>query len=157
MSIIKDDVSSVVKGSLSWVGEFKQFISRGNVVDLAVGVIIGAAFGQITTSLVKDVIMPPIGYFTSGLDFSTIKYVIHAKVVDPQDATKVLSPEIAIGYGAFLNTIINFLIVSFAVFWLVKVISTLKRKEAEKPSAPPAPSAEEKLLTEIRDLLAKKS
>jgi large conductance mechanosensitive channel len=134
--------------------EFKEFISRGNVVDLAVGVIIGGAFGAIVNSLVKDVVMPPIGWLTSGLDFASIKYVLQPAVLGPD--SKILKPEVAIGYGAFLNTAFNFLIVSFVIFWVVKSVNALKRLEAEKPADPPVPSAQEKLLIEIRDLLAKK-
>jgi large conductance mechanosensitive channel len=151
---VKDLGETAVKSSLGFIGEFKQFISRGNVVDLAVGVIIGGAFGQITTSLVKDVVMPPIGYFTSGIDFTAIKLVIQKQVMGP-DGKTVLQPEIAIAYGNFFNTLINFLIVSFVIFWVVKGVNLLKRKEAEKPADPAVPSAEEKLLIEIRDLLAR--
>src|SRR5712692_7389513 len=100
---------------MSLVKEFKEFISRGNVVDLAVGVIIGGAFGAIVNSLVKDVVMPPIGYLTSGIDFSSIKYVIQPAVMGPD--SKMLKPEVAIGYGAFFNTLINFLIVALVIFW----------------------------------------
>jgi large conductance mechanosensitive channel len=161
---IESEVKDIGKAATGFVQEFKAFISRGNVVDLAVGVIIGAAFGQITTSLVKDVVMPPIGYYTSGIDFSSIKYVIQPALLahDPKDTlhpdslTLITKPEVAIGYGAFFNTIINFLIVAFAVFWLVKAVSLLRRKEAEAPAAPAAPTPTETLLTEIRDLLAKK-
>jgi large conductance mechanosensitive channel len=134
--------------------EFKEFISRGNVVDLAVGVIIGGAFGAIVTSLVKDVIMPPIGYALSGLDFSSLKIVIAQAVTDA--GGKVTKPEVAIGYGAFINTLINFLIVAAVIFMVIKGINSLKRKEAEKPAEPPAPTTDQKLLMEIRDLLAKK-
>jgi large conductance mechanosensitive channel len=152
------EVSSVVKGSLGFVGEFKQFIARGNVVDLAVGVIIGGAFGNVVNSLVKDVVMPPIGFLTSGHDFSSIALVLQQAVTqpDPTDPAKliVLKPEVAIAYGAFLNTIVSFLIVSFVVFLIVKGVNALKRLEAEKPADPPVPSPQEKLLIEIRDLLA---
>jgi large conductance mechanosensitive channel len=151
---VKELGGTAVKSSLGLVHEFKEFISRGNVIDLAVGVIIGGAFGQITTSLVKDVVMPPIGYFTSGLDFSSIKFELQKQVLGP-DGKTVLKPEIAIGYGAFFNTVINFLIISFVVFWVVKSVNTLKRFESEKPADPPVPTAQEKLLIEIRDLLAK--
>ena len=161
-SEVKELENAVVKTSVSFVHEFKEFISRGNVIDLAVGVIIGGAFGQITTSLVKDLIMPPIGYFTSGLNFSTIKYVLQQQVLGPDpkfpnDPSKaiILKPEVAIGYGDFFNTVLNFLIVSFVIFWVVKSVNILKRFEAQKPVDPPAPSAQEKLLIEIRDLLAK--
>jgi large conductance mechanosensitive channel len=160
MIVIKEDVSSVVKGSFGLVAEFKQFISRGNVVDLAVGVIIGGAFGAITTSLVKDVVMPPISYVMSGVDVSSWKYVIAQNVMGPdaKDPTKivVVKPEVDLTYGNFLQATLNFLIVAAVIFIVVKLINAMKRKEAEAPSAPPAPSAEEKLLTEIRDLLAKK-
>ena len=145
---------------MSLAKEFKEFISRGNVVDLAVGVIIGGAFGTIVTSLVKDVVMPPVSYLMSGVDVSSWKYVIASQVMgsDPKDATKIitLKPEVDLTYGNFLQASLNFLIVAAVIFLVVKAINTLKRKEAEKPSTPPAPSAEEKLLTEIRDLLAKK-
>ena len=152
------EVSSVVKGSLGFVGEFKQFIARGNVVDLAVGVIIGGAFGNVVNSLVKDVVMPPIGFLTSGHDFSSIALVLQPAVThsDPADPLKLIvdKPEVAIAYGAFLNTIVSFLIVSFVVFLIVKGVNALKRLEAEKPADPPVPSPQEKLLIEIRDLLA---
>jgi large conductance mechanosensitive channel len=127
--------------------EFREFIARGNVVDLAVGVIIGAAFGAIVKSLVEQVIMPPIGLVTGGLDFAQLKYVLK-----PADAM-AKTAEVAISYGAFVNTLINFLIVAFVIFLLVKGVNSLKRQEAVAPSAPPAPTPTETLLTEIRDLL----
>jgi large conductance mechanosensitive channel len=123
-------------------------------VDLAIGVIIGGAFGAIVNSLVKDVIMPPIGYMMSGIDFSSLKIVIAQAVTDATG--KVAKPEVAISYGTFINTLINFLIVAAVIFMVIKAINSFKRKEAEAPAAPPAPTAEEKLLMEIRDLLAKK-
>jgi large conductance mechanosensitive channel len=145
---------------MSLAKEFKEFISRGNVVDLAVGVIIGGAFGGIVTSLVKDVIMPPIGYMMSGIDFSSLKLVIAPAVtyVDPNSKTlsMITKPEVAIGYGAFINTLINFLIVAAVIFIVIKGVNSLKRKEAEAPAAPAAPTTDQLLLTEIRDLLAKK-
>jgi large conductance mechanosensitive channel len=124
--------------------EFRAFIARGNVVDLAVGVIIGAAFGAIVKSLVDQVIMPPIGLITGGVDFAQLKWVLK-----PADAI-AKKPEVVIAYGAFINTVIQFLIVSAAVFLLVKALSRLQRREA---AAPPAPTPSEALLTEIRDLL----
>ncbi len=127
--------------------EFRTFIARGNVVDLAVGVIIGAAFGAIVKSLVDQVIMPPIGLITGGVDFSALKWVLK-----PADAA-TKHAEVAIAYGAFLNTVIQFLIVSFVIFLIVKGVNSLKREEAEAPSTPPAPTPSETLLTEIRDLL----
>ncbi len=135
---------------MSMVKEFKEFISRGNVVDLAVGVIIGGAFGAIVSSLVKDVVMPPISYLMSGVDVSSWKWVIAPAVMD---GAKVVKPEVDLTYGNFLQASLNFLIIALVIFFAVKAINSFKRKEAE---APPAPSAEEKLLTEIRDLLAKR-
>jgi len=139
---------------MSLAKEFKEFVSRGNVVDLAVGVIIGGAFGAIVNSLVKDVIMPPIGYAMSGIDFSSLKIVIAQAVTDATG--KVTKPEVAIGYGAFLNTLINFLIVAVVIFIVIKGVNSLKRKEAEKAAEPAAPTTDQLLLMEIRDLLAKK-
>ena len=139
---------------MSMVKEFKEFISRGNVVDLAVGVIIGGAFGAIVTSLVKDVVMPPIGYLTSGIDFSSLKAQLAPAVLDASG--KVTKPEVDVSYGLFINTIINFLIVALVIFLVVKGVNALKRHEAEKPTDPPVPGPEEKLLIEIRDILASK-
>jgi large conductance mechanosensitive channel len=130
---------------MSMTGEFKEFIARGNVVDLAVGVILGAAFGKIVTSLVDQVIMPPIGLATGGIDFAQMKYVL--KAADP--LTK--KAEVAIGYGVFVNTIIQFVIVAFVIFLIVRMINNLRRKEAAAPSVPPAPTKTEALLEEIRD------
>ncbi len=127
--------------------DFKEFIMRGNVVDMAVGVIIGGAFGKIVTALVEDVIMPPIGLLTSGVDFSHMNLVLKAD----NPATKV-DEMVAIQYGAFLNTVIQFMIVAWVVFLLVKGVNTLRRAQAAE-APPPAPSAEETLLGEIRDLL----
>jgi large conductance mechanosensitive channel len=127
--------------------EFREFIARGNVVDLAVGVIIGAAFGAIVKSLVEQVIMPPIGLAMGGLDFSQLKIVL--KPADLMTKTA----EVAISYGAFINTLINFLIIAFVIFLLVKGVNSLKRQEAADPAAPAAPTPTETLLTEIRDLL----
>ncbi len=124
--------------------EFREFIARGNVVDLAVGVIIGAAFGAIVKSLVDQIIMPPIGLITGGVDFAQLKWVLK-----PTDAA-TKHAEVAIAYGAFINTVIQFLIVAFVIFLLVKAVNSLKREEA---AAPPAPTPSEALLTEIRDLL----
>jgi len=143
--------------------EFREFIARGNVVDLAVGVIIGGAFGAIVNSLVKDVVMPPISYILSGVDVSSWKYTIHEAVMAqdpkfPDDPTKLIvaRPEVDLTYGNFLQATLNFLIVAAVIFLVVKAINTLKRHEAAKPVDPPVPSPEEKLLIEIRDLLAKR-
>ena len=137
-----------------FMAEFKQFIARGNVMDMAVGVIIGGAFGKISTSLVNDVIMPGVSMLTGGVDFSAWKIVLKEAVVDASGAE--VAAEVAIRYGSFLATILDFLIIAFAVFCLNKFLNGLHKKEEEAPAAPPAPpepSAEEKLLTEIRDLL----
>ncbi len=131
--------------------EFREFIARGNVVDLAVGVIIGAAFGAIVKSLVDQVIMPPIGLVTGGIDFSQLKIVIKAA----DEAAK--KPEVAILYGAFINTLIQFLIVAFVIFLVVKGVNALKREKAAEPEAPAGPTPTEALLTEIRDLLKSRS
>lgn len=132
--------------------EFREFAMRGNVVDLAVGVIIGAAFGAIVTSLVNDIIMPIIGLVTGGMDFSDLTYQLKAASLGP-DGKEI--PAVTINYGKFINYIITFLIVAFAMFMVIKGMNQLKRKEEAAPPPPPTPSAEEKLLVEIRDLLAK--
>jgi large conductance mechanosensitive channel len=139
--------------------EFKEFVMRGNVVDMAVGIIIGVAFGTIVQSLVNDVIMPPIGLALGNVDFSNLFTVLkegvppgpYAALVEAQEAGAV-----TINYGAFTNTIISFLIVAFAVFLLIRRINSMKKREEEAPAAPPEPSKEETLLTEIRDLLKQK-
>ena len=133
---------------MSFASEFRTFITRGNVVDLAVGVIIGGAFGKIVTSLVDQVVMPPIGLLTGGIDFAALKWVL--KPGDPARKT----PDTVIAYGAFLNTVIQFLIIALVIFVIVRVVNSLRRKEAEAPAAPAAPTPSEALLTEIRDLLA---
>ena len=136
--------------------EFKKFAMRGNVIDLAVGVVIGGAFGKITTSIVNDIIMPIIGVLTGGLNFGDWKIILKQAVLDAEGA--VVNPEVAITFGNTIAIIIDFIIIAFAVFCLVKGINALHRKKEEAPAAspaPPEPSAEEKLLTEIRDLLKK--
>lgn len=132
--------------------EFREFISRGNVVDLAVGVIIGAAFNGIVKSLVDQVIMPPIGLLTGGLDFSKLEWVLK-----PEDPATDAIEKVAVQYGAFINTLIQFLIVAAVVFLLVKAVNSIRRAEAAEPgpSEPPAPTTGEALLMEIRDLLAR--
>ena len=145
--------------------EFKKFAMRGNVIDLAVGVVIGGAFGKITTSIVNDIIMPVVGMLTGGIAFEEWKIVLKEAVLDAEGA--VQTAEVAITYGNTIAIILDFIIVAFAVFCMVKAINglhakaeELKKKEEEEaaaeeatPPAPPEPSAEEKLLTEIRDLL----
>lgn len=132
---------------MSMLSEFKAFAMRGSVVDLAVGVVIGGAFGKIVTSLVNDIIMPPIGLLTGGVDFGDLKWVLKA-ADNSNPAHKV--PEVAIQYGSFVNTAIQFIIIAFAIFMVVKAINRMSRKKEEAPAAPPADVA---LLTEIRDLL----
>jgi large conductance mechanosensitive channel len=136
--------------------EFKEFISRGSVIDLAVGIIIGAAFTAIVNSLVNDIIMPPIGLILGGIDFSnffiTLKGESLATVKATQDAGGVV-----IAYGQFINAVIKFLIVAFAVFLLIKQVNIFVRKKAEAPPPPPPPSPEVELLTQIRDLLKPRS
>lgn len=134
---------------MGFLKEFKEFAMRGSVVDLAVGVVIGGAFGKIVTSLVDDVIMPPIGYVTGGVDFSKLRYVL----TEANEAAGV--EEVAITYGNFINVIIQFLIISFCIFLVIKGINSLKREEVVE-EAPAAPSKEESLLTEIRDILKNK-
>ena len=133
---------------MSFASEFKEFVARGNVIDLAVGVVIGAAFGKIVSSLVDNVVMPPIGYAIGGIDFSDLVIKIGTPVAD---AKGVISGGAVIKYGAFLNTIIQFAIIAFAIFLVVKLINRFMPK---KP-ATPGPSAEVQLLTEIRDSLKK--
>lgn len=133
--------------------EFQKFISKGNVIEIAVGLIMATYFGAIAKSLVNDVIMPPIGLLLGGVDFSTMKVVLQEASADGATA------EVAINYGIFFNTVLTFLIVAFAVFMIVKSYNKMKerweKKEEAAPAAPPAPSKEELLLTEIRDLLKK--
>lgn len=129
----------------NFVREFKEFISRGNVVDMAVGVVVGTAFTAIVNSLVKDIIMPFVGWLIGGIDFSSFRIIL-----SPAEGE---TPETAIAYGSFFNQVINFLIIAFVVFCMIKLIGKLHRKKAEEPAAPPAPPADILLLTEIRDLL----
>jgi large conductance mechanosensitive channel len=137
----------------SWVDEFKTFIARGNVMDLAVGVIIGAAFGGIVTSLVKDIINPIIGVFLGGVDFSNVFVPLNGKHYETLDLAKAAGAA-TINVGLFLNAVIQFVIMAFVIFWIVKAVSRLSRPKPD--AAPPAPPQTEVLLTEIRDLLARK-
>jgi large conductance mechanosensitive channel len=125
--------------------EFKEFAMRGNVVDMAVGIIIGGAFGKIVSSLVNDVIMPPIGMLLGGVDFSSFMLTLQEAMGD--------LPAVTVNYGVFINTVIDFVIIAFAIFMVIKGMNKMKRKEEEAPAAPPPPSKEETLLTEIRDAL----
>jgi len=139
--------------------EFKEFAMKGNVIDLAIGIIIGAAFGKIISSLVNDVIMPPIGLLVGGIDFKDIAIGMKDAVTDPATG-QVLKEAVTIKIGNFIQTIVDFLIVAFAIFMMVKGINNLSRKKAKEiaeqvPPPPPEPSKSETLLTEIRDLLKK--
>ena len=135
-----------------WVDEFMAFIMKGNVVDLAVGVIIGAAFSGVVGSLVKDLFTPVIGLLLGGVDFSNIFVTMKGPSAPTLEAAKAAGA-VTLNIGLFLNAVINFLIIGFAVFWMVKMLSKLIRKKAEEPAAPPAPTPTEVLLTEIRDLM----
>ena len=128
--------------------EFKAFAMRGNVLDMAVGVVIGGAFGKITTSLVNDIIMPLISMLTGGIDFSSWKWVLKAAQGD--------AAEVAVNFGNFIAVVLDFIIIALAIFCMLKAINKLHKKKEEAPAAPPEPSAEEKLLAEIRDLLKEK-
>jgi len=140
-------LSTAAEGPVTMLREFREFIARGNVIDLAVGVIIGAAFGKIVTSLVDQIVMPPIGFFLGKVDFAQLKIVLQ-----PADPTRKLA-EVAIGYGAFFNTIIQFLVVAFVVFLMIKLMNGVRRQAAKEPTPPPGPTPSEALLGEIRDLL----
>ena len=140
---------------MSMVKEFKEFAMRGNVIDMAVGIIIGVSFGKIVTSAVQDVIMPPIGLLTGGVDFSQLYINLSGTAYETlAKATEAGAPVIKI--GAFLQTVIDFIIIAFVIFMMVRALNSMKKKQVEAPAAPPAPSAEEVLLTEIRDLLKQK-
>jgi large conductance mechanosensitive channel len=135
--------------AMGMLNEFKQFAIKGNVVDMAVGIIIGTAFGKIVSSLVGDVVMPPLGLLIGGVDFTDLAIILQPAHEGAEAVT--------LDYGMFIKTVIDFLIVAFAIFLAVKVMNRLKRKEEEAPKAPPAPSNEERLLGEIRDLLKQRS
>ena len=138
---------------MAFTKEFKEFVSQGNVVDLAVGVVIGAAFGKIVTSLVEDIIMPPVGYLIGGVDFTELKLAITQATTDV--AGKV-TPAVTINYGNFIQVAFSFVIIALAIFvFVVKPMNAMKKKEAAAPSTPPAPTQDQQLLTEIRDLLKK--
>jgi len=130
---------------MSMISEFKKFAMRGNVVDLAVAVVIGAAFGRIVTSFVNDVLMPPIGLLLGGIDFTEFIWTL-------KDATEEAAA-VTVNYGMFIQQMVDFTIIAFAIFMVIRAFEKMKRKEEDIPSPPPEPNAEEKLLTEIRDLL----
>lgn len=132
---------------MSMMSEFRDFAMRGNVVDMAVGIVIGGAFGKIVTSFVNDVLMPPIGMALGGVDFSDLAMTLKAASGDVAAVT--------LNYGSFVQTVVDFVIIAFAIFMVIKAMNSLKKKEEAKPAEPPKPSSEEVLLTEIRDLLKK--
>ena len=132
---------------MSMMSEFKSFAMRGNVIDMAVGIVIGGAFGKIVSSFVSDVLMPPIGMMMGGVDFSDLAVVLQEASGDVAAVT--------VNYGSFIQTVIDFLIIAFAIFMVVKAMNNMKKKEEAAPEAPPKPSAEVELLTEIRDSLKK--
>jgi len=134
---------------MSILKEFKEFAVKGNAVDMAVGIIIGASFGKIISSLVADVIMPPIGVLVGGVDFTKLAVILKEKVGDV--------PAVTLNYGNFIQSVVDFTIIAFAIFLVVKLINNLKKQEAAAPVAPPEPTKEELLLTEIRDLLKAKN
>ncbi|MBN2438382.1 MAG: large-conductance mechanosensitive channel protein MscL [Deltaproteobacteria bacterium] len=133
---------------MSMLKEFKEFAVKGNVVDMAVGIIIGVAFGKIVSSAVSDVIMPPIGLIIGGIDFSNLSIILKGTAGDPA--------AVAIAYGKFIQTVVDFTIVAFVIFLVIKAINAMKRKEEAVPAPSPAPSKEEALLAEIRDILKEK-
>jgi large conductance mechanosensitive channel len=130
------------------IKEFKEFVMRGNVMDMAVGIIIGGAFGKIVASLVNDVLMPPIGLLVGGMDFSKLAVTLKAAQGE--------APAVLLKYGMFIQQVVDFLIVALVIFMVVKAMNAMRRKQQEAPAAPPAPPRQEILLEEIRDLLAKK-
>jgi large conductance mechanosensitive channel len=132
---------------MSMIKEFKEFAMKGNVVDMAVGIIIGAAFGKIVSSLVGDLIMPPIGVLLGGVDFSSLAFTLRGAAEN--------QPAVVVSYGKFINSVIDFIIIAFSIFMVIKAMNSLKKKEEAAPSAPPALPADVQLLTEIRDLLKK--
>lgn len=134
--------------------EFKEFAMKGNVVDMAVGVIIGGAFGKIVSSLVNDVVMPLVGLATGGLDFKEHKLILKDAVMNGEE---IVTPEVAMTWGVFVQNIVDFLIVAFCIFVAIRFMNRFKKKVVETPAAPPAPTKEEVLLTEIRDLLKQQS
>ena len=142
---------------MSFIQDFKAFALKGNVVDMAVGVIIGGAFGKIVTSVVNNIIMPPVGVLTGGVDFTDLKVTLKEAVVEGEN---VVSEAVTLNYGQFIQDVVDFLIIAFCIFLMIKGIAKLSRKKEEEDAAAPAPepepSAEEKLLTEIRDLLKNK-
>jgi large conductance mechanosensitive channel len=137
---------------MGMIKEFKEFAMKGNVVDMAVGIIIGGAFGKIISSAVADIIMPPIGLALGGVNFTDLKMNLANAVME---GDKVVKEAVTLNYGNFIQVTVDFLIIAFVIFMAIKAMNSMKKKEEAAPAAPPAPSTEEKLLTEIRDLLKK--
>ncbi|MCM1520222.1 MAG: large-conductance mechanosensitive channel protein MscL [Lachnoclostridium sp.] len=135
---------------MSLLKEFKDFAMRGNVIDMAVGVVIGAAFGKIVSSLVDDLIMPLVGVATGGINFTDYKWVIQKAVTD---GSEIIKPEVTLNWGSWVQTVVNFLIIAFCIFIAIKAINKFQKKQEEAPAAPAEPTKEEVLLTDIRDLL----
>lgn len=136
------------------IKEFKTFAIKGNMMDMAIGIIIGGAFGKIITSLVNDVIMPPLGMLLGGMDFTSFKFTLKEAFTDASG--KVIEEAVTLNYGNFIQVFVDFLIVAFAIFMVIKAMNRLKKKQEEAPAAPAEPPAQEKLLSEIRDLLKEK-
>lgn len=134
-----------------FLSDFKQFIMKGNVFDMAIGIIIGGAFGKIVSSMVNDIIMPVVGLFLGGIDFQNLKYTLKAEILSPKG--EVLKPAVTLNYGNFIQQTVDFLIIALCIFLFLKLMMNFKKKKVEAPAPPPAPSPEEVLLTEIRDLL----
>ncbi len=134
---------------MSMMSEFREFAMRGNVVDMAVGIVIGGAFGKIVSSFVNDILMPPLGMAIGGVDFSQLSVVLREAAGEAEAVT--------LNYGSFIQTVVDFVIIAFAIFMVIKAMNSMKKKEEEKPAEPPKPSAEENLLSEIRDLLKERS
>ncbi len=137
---------------MKMLDEFKAFAMKGNVVDMAVGIIIGGAFGKIISSFVADVLMPPLGLLLGGVDFKNMVFTMKEAVMS---GAEVVTPAVNLNYGIFIQNVVDFLIIAFAIFMAIKAMNSMKKKEEEAPAAPPAPTMDQELLKEIRDLLKK--
>lgn len=148
--------STKLKQPMAFIQEFKQFAMRGNLVDTAVAFIMGAAFGKVVTSFIDGMVMPAIGMLVGNVDFNNLKVVMKEAVPEIKEGAQVVqtaAPEVSIKYGTFITNIIDFVVVAFVIFMVIKAMNAAKKREAEAPAAPVEPSSQEKLLTEIRDLL----
>ncbi|MFA7361597.1 MAG: large-conductance mechanosensitive channel protein MscL [Candidatus Kapaibacterium sp.] len=144
---------------MSLIKEFKEFIMKGNVIDLAIAVIIGGAFGKIVTSLVSDILMPPIGLILGKVDFKDLKFVIQSGKDSVMNGTQLITPavsEVSLNYGAFLQNVFDFILIGLCIFLVLKAYQNFVKKKEETPAPPPSPTNEEKLLSEIRDILKEK-